>query len=182
MNCEVVGCPLKLFNEVLSVPSDGPKPAPVLFVGEAPGFEEEREGKPFVGPAGQLVREALKRAQLLPENCCLTNLVGCRPVDEHNGQRRPTKQEFKACFPNFKRVVENVNPRIIIASGAIVQMAIKSMQASGVLPTCDLVPVSAAGSLRRKLEDNDTQAMENFMEVLEFVKEKYCDEARVHAT
>lgn len=84
-----------------------------MLVGEAPGAEEDSEGVPFVGQAGQELDRCLSRAGLRREDVYITNAVKCRPP----GNRDPTKQEIGACFPYLAEEIETVKPKVIIAVG-----------------------------------------------------------------
>lgn len=89
--------------------------APLVLVGEAPGEEEDRMGRPFVGPAGRLLDSLLQAAGLDPnEHVFITNLVGCRPP----GNRKPEADEAKACRPRLEGMLEIVRPRVLVLLGS----------------------------------------------------------------
>lgn len=92
---------------------DGPTNAEVMLIGEAPGFYEDREGKPFVGRAGKFLDELLKAANLKREEVYITNIVKCRPPNN----RDPTDEEIKACYPYLDFQINHIKPRVIIALG-----------------------------------------------------------------
>jgi DNA polymerase len=95
------------------VPGDGPPDAAILFIGEAPGYHEDRQGRPFVGPAGQLLNEMLSGIGLRREQVFVTNLVKHRPP----GNRDPEPEEIAACRGFLDRQIELVNPRVIVTLG-----------------------------------------------------------------
>lgn len=95
------------------VPGEGPEDAEVMFVGEAPGFHEDRQGRPFVGPAGQFLNELLKSVGLRREQVYITNVVKCRPP----GNRDPLPSEVAACRKHLERQIEIIRPRVIVTLG-----------------------------------------------------------------
>ena len=89
--------------------------APLMVVGEAPGAEEDRQGEPFVGPAGKLLDAMLQAMGWPRERVYIANILKCRP--HHN--RDPLPQEVAACEPYLKAQLERVAPRVILAVGRI---------------------------------------------------------------
>lgn len=90
--------------------------APVMFVGEGPGEQEDLQGRPFVGPAGQLLDRMLAAIGLSRDkNAMICNIVKCRPP----GNREPTVEESTQCLPFLRAQVDIVRPRIIVCLGAI---------------------------------------------------------------
>jgi DNA polymerase len=85
----------------------------LVFVGEGPGEEEDLSGKPFVGPAGQLLDKMILAMGLSPEDVTICNIVKCRPP----GNRRPTPVEIQTCRPYLERQLELLAPRVIVALG-----------------------------------------------------------------
>jgi DNA polymerase len=85
----------------------------LCFVGEGPGAEEDAQGKPFVGPAGQLLDKMLVAMGLSPEEVYICNVVKCRPPNN----RRPTPPEMSSCAPYLERQLELLNPQVIVALG-----------------------------------------------------------------
>ena len=107
------GCSLK-YTANKTVFGDGDEHAKVLFVGEAPGADEDREGKPFVGRSGMLLDKMLKSIGVDRRKCYITNVLMWRPP----GNRTPTGAEVAVCLPFLKRKIELINPEIIVALGA----------------------------------------------------------------
>ncbi|HEX7392574.1 MAG TPA: uracil-DNA glycosylase [Thermoplasmata archaeon] len=96
------------------VPGDGPCDSEILFVGEAPGRDEDLSGRPFVGRGGKLLEEALDDAGVRRDQVRITNLVKCRPP----GNRRPRKDETAICTSLYlMSEIESVKPRVICALG-----------------------------------------------------------------
>ncbi|MFN3414351.1 MAG: uracil-DNA glycosylase, partial [Thermoanaerobaculum sp.] len=89
--------------------------ARVVFVGEAPGAEEDRQGEPFVGRAGQLLNSMLRACGLSRSEVYIANIVKCRPP----GNRDPQDDEAAACLPFLKRQLALIKPEIIVLLGRI---------------------------------------------------------------
>jgi uracil-DNA glycosylase len=107
------GCTLKRTATQL-VFSDGTPGSRVMFVGEAPGADEDRIGRPFVGRAGQLLDRMLAAIGLDRNQVYIANVVPWRPP----GNRTPTPQETQACLPFVKRQIELAGPEILVCLGA----------------------------------------------------------------
>ena len=86
-----------------------------MFIGEAPGAEEDRQGEPFVGRAGQLLTSMLKALGLRREEVFIANVLKCRPP----GNRDPKPEEARSCRGYLERQIELVSPRLIVAVGRI---------------------------------------------------------------
>jgi DNA polymerase len=93
--------------------SKGSRNAPVMIVGEAPGADEDDQGIPFVGKAGQLLDRILKSAGI--SDIYVTNVVKCRPPEN----RLPKKDEIDACAPYLSRQIELLQPSVIVCLGAV---------------------------------------------------------------
>ncbi|RUM88118.1 MAG: uracil-DNA glycosylase [Thermodesulfatator sp.] len=107
-------CPLHR-TRTQAVPGEGPCPSEIMLVGEAPGREEDLEGRPFVGAAGKLLGKMLSAIGLSREEVYITNVVKCRPP----GNRTPEAEELQACRPYLARQIRLVKPRAILALGAV---------------------------------------------------------------
>ncbi len=106
------GCGLKKTATNL-VFTDGNAQAPILFVGEGPGAEEDRQGLPFVGPSGKLLDKMLASIGLDRTGVLISNTVFWRPP----GNRTPTPQETAVCMPFLERLIELVDPKVLVALG-----------------------------------------------------------------
>ena len=95
------------------VPGEGPVDCDIMFIGEAPGFHENEEGKPFVGAAGKLLDELLAHAGLDREKVFITNVVKCRPPTN----RDPEEEELLACHPFLTAQMTTINPKMIVTLG-----------------------------------------------------------------
>ncbi|HXL02905.1 MAG TPA: uracil-DNA glycosylase [Candidatus Atribacteria bacterium] len=106
-------CPLSQSRTKI-VFGEGDPDALLMFIGEAPGEEEDRTGRPFVGKAGQLLTKILQSVDLKREEVYIANMVKCRPP----GNRTPTQSEMDSCFPYLEAQIAIINPSIIITLGS----------------------------------------------------------------
>jgi uracil-DNA glycosylase family 4 len=97
------------------VNGDGPGDAPLLFVGEAPGETEDREGSPFVGRSGDVLDDALRDAGLARADVRVTNCVRCRPPDN----RDPTAAELTSCRDHLDAEAAAVDPDLVVTLGKV---------------------------------------------------------------
>jgi uracil-DNA glycosylase len=105
-------CPLHA-QRTRAVPGEGHPDTEVVFVGEGPGYNEDKEGRPFVGAAGGILNELLKAIGWRREEVFITNVVKCRPP----GNRDPEPNEIAACAPYLKRQLEVLDPALIVTLG-----------------------------------------------------------------
>lgn len=87
--------------------------ADLMFIGEAPGHDEDLRGEPFVGRAGQLLTDIIKAMKLSREEVYIANVIKCRPPENRN----PEPDELDACRPYLERQVELIRPRVIVTLG-----------------------------------------------------------------
>jgi uracil-DNA glycosylase family 4 len=97
-----------------NVPGEGNPRARLVFVGEAPGADEDQQGRPFVGRAGQLLTKMITAMGLRREDVFICNILKCRPPDN----RDPKLDEIFNCLPFLKRQLESIQPEVIVALGA----------------------------------------------------------------
>jgi DNA polymerase len=95
------------------VPGEGPEGARVMFIGEAPGQNEDRQGRPFVGAAGQFLEELIALAGLKRSQVYICNVIKCRPP----GNRDPLPTEISACRPWLDQQIALVQPQVIVTLG-----------------------------------------------------------------
>jgi uracil-DNA glycosylase len=100
-------------SRTIAVPGDGDANADIMFIGEGPGYQEDRQGKPFVGPAGRFLDELLASIGLKREQVFITNMVKCRPPQN----RDPQPSEMLACSKYLNRQIELINPKLIVTLG-----------------------------------------------------------------
>ncbi len=96
------------------VVGDGNQSARIMFIGEGPGAEEDFQGLPFVGPAGQLLDRMMASINLSRQNAYIANIVKCRPP----GNRAPNPEEAQACMGYLRAQVKLIKPQIIVILGA----------------------------------------------------------------
>ena len=91
----------------------GSPTADLMFIGEAPGRDEDLQGKPFVGRAGALLTDIIKAMKLTRDDVYIANVVKCRPPENRN----PEPEELDACRPYIRRQVEIIQPKVIVTLG-----------------------------------------------------------------
>jgi DNA polymerase len=100
------------------VPGVGNLHADIMFVGEAPGADEDEQGEPFVGRAGQLLTRIIKTMGLTRQDVFIGNILKCRPdVDTPAGNRKPTAPEMETCIPWLWRQIDLIAPKVLVALG-----------------------------------------------------------------
>ena len=94
--------------------------AQLMFVGEAPGADEDAQGEPFVGAAGQLLTRIIKTMGLSRETVYIANILKCRPdtPGQSSGNRKPTADEMKTCLPYLLEQIDLIRPKVLVALGA----------------------------------------------------------------
>jgi len=105
--CEIA----KFRNKV--VPGEGAEDADIMFIGEAPGWYEDQQGRPFVGPAGKYLDELLASIGLSREQVYIANVIKCRP----QGNRDPLPTEIHNCRKWLERQIEIIRPKMIVTLG-----------------------------------------------------------------
>jgi uracil-DNA glycosylase family 4 len=96
-----------------AVPGEGPLDAEIMFIGEAPGFNEDQQGRPFVGQAGKLLEELLTEIGLTRHDVWIGNIVKCRPPNN----RDPRPEEIAACAGYLERQIAALEPKLIATLG-----------------------------------------------------------------
>ena len=113
------GCSLKN-TAVSTILGEGNNQAKVMLIGEAPGADEDRMGRPFVGRCGKLLDKMLETIKLKREDCYITNILPWRPP----GNRTPTDEELALCLPFLERQIEIIKPQFILVLGKIAFKAV----------------------------------------------------------
>jgi len=147
-----IKCPHLVARRHTVVFGVGNPDAKLMFVGEAPGEEEDLQGEPFVGRAGQLLTKMILAMGLTREQVYIANIVKCRPDMPLGspGNRKPTKQEMDTCVPYLRAQIDVIKPTVMVALGAT---AVEGL----------LGPVGTIGSLRGKfLEYRSTPLMPTY--------------------
>ena len=96
-----------------AVPGEGNPRATIMLIGEGPGYHEDKQGRPFVGAAGQFLDELLASIGVRRADVFITNVVKCRPPEN----RDPLPEEISACAPYLDRQIEAINPKVIVTLG-----------------------------------------------------------------
>lgn len=96
-----------------TVPGEGPENAKIVFIGEAPGFHEDQQGRPFVGQAGQFLEQLLSSIGMKRSDVYICNVIKCRPP----GNRDPLPTEIKNCQKWLDRQLELLSPKIVVTLG-----------------------------------------------------------------
>ncbi len=112
---QILSCTLCVLSRerTQAVPGEGSQSADIVFIGEGPGFYEDRDGRPFVGPAGMLLDELLASIGLNRPDVYITNMVKCRPPNN----RDPLPGEIQACKPYLDKQLEMIGPKVIVTLG-----------------------------------------------------------------
>jgi len=105
-------CPLSK-ERTQAVPGEGNDQSEVMFIGEGPGFHEDRQGRPFVGASGKFLEELLASIGLTRSQVYITNMVKCRPP----GNRDPFPSEVEACSKYLDAQISFLNPKVIVTLG-----------------------------------------------------------------
>lgn len=113
-------CPLACTRSK-TVPGTGNAEAQLLFIGEAPGFDEDQQGQPFVGKAGQLLNKMIGAMGLSRDEVFIANIIKCRPPQN----RRPEDSEVQACWPYIEEQILAIKPQIICTLGNTPLKALK---------------------------------------------------------
>jgi DNA polymerase len=99
--------------------------ADLMFIGEAPGADEDQQGEPFVGRAGQLLNNMIKAMGLRREDVYIANIIKCRPP----GNRTPERDECETCSPFLMRQIEVISPKALVALGAVAAKTLLAINA-----------------------------------------------------
>lgn len=96
-----------------AVPGEGKATSGLMFIGEAPGLNEDRQGRPFVGRSGQLLDKLIAKIPQTRDHVYITNVIKCRPPEN----RDPAPQEVESCWPYLEKQIDLINPRVIVTLG-----------------------------------------------------------------
>ena len=100
-------------GRTLAVPGEGPEQADLMFIGEGPGYHEDQQGRPFVGPAGQFLEQLLASIGMSRDQVFIANMIKCRPPNN----RDPLPGEVTACSKYLDRQIQLVAPKVIVTLG-----------------------------------------------------------------
>jgi uracil-DNA glycosylase len=119
-------CPLHRQGRKQIVFGVGNPRAELMFVGEGPGADEDEQGEPFVGRAGQLLNNMIKAMGITRQQVYIANVVKCRPP----GNRTPEREECETCSPFLMRQIAAIKPKIVVALGAVAAKTLLAMNSS----------------------------------------------------
>jgi uracil-DNA glycosylase len=119
-------CPLHKQGRKQIVFGVGNPTADLMFVGEGPGADEDQQGEPFVGRAGQLLNNMIKAMGITREQVYIANVVKCRPP----GNRTPEREECETCSPFLMRQIAVIKPKVVVALGAVAAKNLLAMNSS----------------------------------------------------
>ncbi len=113
-------CPNLAASRTQVVFGVGNPEAELLFIGEAPGADEDLQGEPFVGAAGQLLTKIILAMGFTRDQIYIANILKCRPdtPGQTSGNRKPTPQEMATCIPYLEEQIDLIQPRVMVALGA----------------------------------------------------------------
>ena len=168
------------------VPGEGPEDATLLFIGEAPGWHEDQQGRPFVGQAGKFLEELLASIDLKRDQVYIANVIKCRPP----GNRDPLPAEILACNKWLKHQIEIIKPKMIVTLGRysmakyfpnqpISKIHGKAKKENGIIYYAMYHPAAALhqGNLRKVIEED----MLKIPQILTQVEEETAPEATSEA-
>lgn len=140
-------CPDLVASRLQIANGDGPTDAALILVGEAPGKHEDREGRPFVGRAGDVLDDALAAAGVPRERVRITNCVRCRPPDN----RDPTDEELANCRAYLDAEIAAVDPDVLVTLGKVPSEQLLDRSVAVTSEAGDVVEARIAGANRRVL-------------------------------
>lgn len=116
-----VKCPHLARSRKTVVFGVGDHNSPLMFVGEAPGADEDERGEPFVGKAGELLTRIINATSMSRESVYIANVLKCRPdtPGQTAGNRKPTGDEMRTCLPYLMAQIDIIKPKVIVALGAV---------------------------------------------------------------
>jgi uracil-DNA glycosylase len=119
--CACTKCAHLACSRTQTVFGVGNPDADLMFIGEAPGMDEDRQGEPFVGRAGQLLTKIIKAMNFAREDVYIANILKCRPDTPSGsfGNRAPTPTEMQTCRPYLVEQIDVIQPKVLVALGAV---------------------------------------------------------------
>jgi uracil-DNA glycosylase family 4 len=104
---------------------EGNEKATLMFIGEGPGYDEDVQGRPFVGKAGQLLTKIIQSIHLEREEVYIANIIKCRPPQNRN----PEPDEIQSCYPFLQKQIQSIQPKLICALGTFAAQTLLSTDA-----------------------------------------------------
>jgi uracil-DNA glycosylase family 4 len=160
---------------------DGNPESDLMFIGEAPGYHEDQQGLPFVGAAGQLLDRTLETIDLTRNDCCIVNVLKCRPPSN----RDPLPDEIESCRPYLEGQIQFIRPKVIVTLGNFATRFVLARQVSisrvrgqrfnvygaTVIPTFHPAAVLRGGGMASKAMESLRSDFQLVREVLEESRE-----------
>jgi DNA polymerase len=187
--CACVKCPNLANSRTQTVFGVGNPNADVMFVGEAPGADEDAQGEPFVGRAGQLLTKIIKAMGFAREEVYIANILKCRPDTPGSsyGNRPPTPVEMQTCRPYLMEQIDIIQPKVIVALGAVAVEGLLGTRApmrelrgrwDSFSGTPLMVTYHPAYLLRNQSPSEKRKVWEDMMQVLERLEKPISDKQR----
>ena len=163
--------------------------ADLMFIGEAPGVDEDQQGEPFVGRAGQLLTKIIKAMNFAREDVYIANILKCRPDTAPGafGNRTPTPVEMQTCRPYLVEQIEIIEPKVLVALGAVAVEGLLGMRATirelrGRWHAYNGIPLMItyhpAYLLRNQAPAEKRKVWEDMLQVLERLEQRISDRQR----
>jgi DNA polymerase len=160
-----------------------------MFIGEAPGVDEDQQGEPFVGRAGQLLTKIIKAMNFTREDVYIANILKCRPDMPSGsfGNRTPTTKEMQTCRPYLVEQIDVIQPKILVALGAVAVEGLLGMRGTmrelrGRWHTYNGIPLMItyhpAYLLRTQAPSEKRKVWEDMLEVLERLEQPITERQR----
>ena len=182
-------CPHLAGSRTQTVFGVGNPDAEIMFIGEAPGADEDAQGEPFVGRAGQLLTKIIKAMGLAREDVYIANILKCRPNMPAGsfGNRVPTPLEMQTCRPYLLEQIEVIQPKVIVALGAVAVEGLLGMRGTmremrgrwttfGGTPL--MITYHPAYLLRNQSPSEKRKVWEDMLQVLERLEKSISDRQR----
>jgi uracil-DNA glycosylase len=187
--CACTKCANLACSRTQTVFGVGNPDADLMFIGEAPGVDEDQQGEPFVGRAGQLLTKILKAMNFAREDVYIANILKCRPDTPPGsfGNRAPTPTEMQTCRPYLVEQIEIIQPKVLVALGAVAVEGLLGMRGTmrelrGRWHAYNCIPLMItyhpAYLLRNQAPSEKRKVWEDMLQVLERLERPISDRQR----
>ena len=187
--CACTKCAHLACSRTQTVFGVGNPDADLMFIGEAPGVDEDQQGEPFVGRAGQLLTKIIKAMNFTREDVYIANILKCRPDMPSGsfGNRTPTTKEMQTCRPYLVEQIDVIQPKILVALGAVAVEGLLGMRGTmrelrGRWHTYNGIPLMItyhpAYLLRTQAPSEKRKVWEDMLEVLERLEQPITERQR----
>jgi uracil-DNA glycosylase len=187
--CACTKCAHLACSRTQTVFGVGNPDADLMFIGEAPGVDEDQQGEPFVGRAGQLLTKIIKAMNFTREDVYIANILKCRPDMPSGsfGNRAPTAKEMQTCRPYLVEQIDVIQPKILVALGAVAVEGLLGMRGTmrelrGRWHTYNGIPLMItyhpAYLLRNQAPSEKRKVWEDMLQVLERLEQPITERQR----